>query len=183
MTTQVQVPKQGHYFDRSDVGGHTRTYYADGREVLFMQGAPDPERPGKWAVMVRWVRRNKSVKWLTHGWGPLDSEADALALMDSVGVGYEAGCGGATCLGHLKELVPGAPVAVTEAAPKVGRTGAVAACKAAGWGPGAVLKAPAWAYQKTIRQVDETNGEVVLYCQDNNSTQRTKTLPTNAEAV
>ena len=180
--TQIQIPTEGHFFDRTDEDGHTRTYYANGREMLYLQALADTERPGRWLVMVRWARLGKSAKWLQSGWGPLDCEKDAMALMDAVGIGYEAASGGATCLGHLKELVPGAAVAVTEMAPKVGRTPAVMACRAAGWVSGTVLKAPAWAYQKTIRSIDERAGEIVLYCQDNNSTQRTRTLPTDVVA-
>jgi hypothetical protein len=188
MKRAVQVPTEGHYFDRVDVDGenHSRTYVANGQEVLYLQAVPDPERPGRWQVAVRWRRLAKGPKLHQHGWGPLESEKDALALMDAVGIGYEAACGGATCLGNLPEQeAPAAPTeAPGEADPKtVKRTKAVVACKAAGWRAGTVLKSVCWAYEKVIRKVDELNGEVVLYCQGNNSQQRAKTLPTDAWAV
>lgn len=95
-----EVPAEGHFFDRVDIEGemHTRTQYRDGLQVLTMGATPDLDRPGKWNVVVAWNRRGK---WHNTGWGPLDSEKDALAMMDAVGIGVEAITGGSICLQHL----------------------------------------------------------------------------------
>ena len=99
------IPKKGSYFDRSDHPGelHSRTYYVDGVAVIYLVATLDQERPGKWTVGVRWLRRKK---WNTHGWGPLADEKEAMTLMDAMGIGAEAMAGGCTFVGHLEANVP-----------------------------------------------------------------------------
>lgn len=83
----------GMTWTRSDVEGetHTREYFKDGRGVIQLAAIPDVDRVGKWQVSVRWNRRDK---WHLHGWGPCDSEADAVSMIDAVGIGVEAAVGG-----------------------------------------------------------------------------------------
>lgn len=76
---------------------HSRSYYLDGKQIMELRALPDPDRPGKWTTVVRYMRRDK---WLSHGWGPLDSEEDAMAMIDAVGIGMEAR-EAATYLGHV----------------------------------------------------------------------------------
>jgi hypothetical protein len=99
---QEEVPTEGYYFDRVDVEGerHSRTYYVNGVRTIDLAALPDQDRPGKWSTAVRWLRRGK---WLTHGWGPLGSEADAIGMIDAVAIGVEAFTGGCTFLGHLEK--------------------------------------------------------------------------------
>ena len=96
----VKVPTKGLFFDRVDAEGdsHRRSYYLDGQHVMELVALPHAEKPGKWTAAVRYLRRGK---WLTHGW-ELDSEAEALGMMDAVAIGLETR-EAATFLGHVKD--------------------------------------------------------------------------------
>ncbi len=98
-TTTVKVPTKGLYFDRVDAEGdsHRRSYYLDGQHVMELVALPNPDKPGKWTTAVRFLRREK---WCSHGWA-LDSEAEALGMIDAVAIGMETR-EAATFLGNLK---------------------------------------------------------------------------------
>jgi hypothetical protein len=150
---QGPIPKKGVYFDRVDVDGerHARTYYVDGKAVVYLVAVPDVERPGKWTTGARWCRKNK---WATLGWGPLDTEAESLQMMDAVGIGAEAISGGSTFLGFVPEDKP-KPAAESNGGPRPTASSLVAQ---EGWKLGTVLTSTRWNENKTIGAIDEVDG-------------------------
>ncbi len=178
MGFQGDLPPRGVYFDRVDEDGesHSRAYIHDGKAVIFMIATPDPDRPAKWTVGIRWHRREK---WLTHGWGPLDSEADALQMMDAVGIGVEAISGGAMFLGHAAELVRDPAAAMDEGnGPRVDVASMLRANPT--WGVGTMLTAAGWKVPKEIMTLDELDG---VELRGGGQRYFTKTLPSGVHVA
>ncbi len=153
----AKVPADGLYFDRLDVDGekHSRTYYQNGKPVIYLVAIPDEDRPGKWTTGVRWQRKGK---WLTHGW-KLDSAAEAMAMIDAVAIGVEAISTGATYLGHVvaaaQEQVRDPEAAVGEGHGYM-RVDAVGLCSRQDppWGIGTRLVSSKWSAPKKIIGMD-----------------------------
>ena len=168
----MRVPAEGVYFDRRDEDGveHARSYYVNGSQVIAMVAAPDKERPGKWRAAVRWLRRDK---WHTHGWGPLDSEQDAVAFLDAVGIGVEAACGGATFLGFAQPESERRGTA---------RLDAYRMCTENGWGHGQLLWTDddTWAAPKKIEGLDPELGVKLVHA---GNRYWSKTLPANVYPI
>ena len=170
---QGAVPPEGAYFDRVDVDTerHSRTYHLNGQRIMDLVALPDPDRPGKWSTAVRWLRRGK---WLPHGWGPLDSEKDALSMIDAVAIGVEAATGGCMFLGNLPPEVTKAPGP---------RPKAMELVLANGWPMGTILHSEKkWNGDKELQQIDSVEG-VKLRDVNSRTSYWVKRLPPDVVAV
>lgn len=181
MNTERKPPAEGVYFDRHDIEGehHDRTYFVDGKACIHLLASPDADRPGKWQVLASWTRRGRHC---VVGWGPIDTEAEALTLMDAVGIGAEGISGGAVFLGHLQESAPAASEVEHEGG-STGRVQAFSLCASNGWNSGAYLASQAWEDGKITKRIMAMDEQRGVELAGGGSRYWTRTLPSDVHQV